>query len=261
MATFVGVVHLLPLPGAPRSSPGLGAVLDRALRDAEALIAGGVDGFVVENLGDAPFARGAVEPATVAAMTRIATEIARILPQNVRLGINVLRNDPLAALGIAAAVGGHFVRINVHVGAMVTDQGVIEGAARATLLERNRLGAERIALVADVLVKHAVPLGPWTIEDAALDTALRGGADVLVVTGSGTGRPADPNDVRRVRDALGRTERPGTPVWVGSGLDPESIPRFAPLDGAIVGTSLHRDGQLDAPIDPDRVRRVREALG
>lgn len=254
-AELIGVVHLLPLPGSPRPSPGLGAVLDRALADAEALVAGGADGLVVENLGDAPFARGAVEAATVAAMARIAADIVRAVPEGFRVGVNVLRNDPLAALGIAAAVGAGFVRINVHVGAMVTDQGLIEGDARRTLLERNRLGAD-VAIVADVLVKHAVPLGPWGLAEAARDTASRGGADVLVVTGSGTGQPTDPEDVARVRAAA-----PGVPVWVGSGLTPDSVGAFPPLDGAIVGTWLHRGGEITAPVDVERVRRMRGALG
>jgi uncharacterized protein len=269
---LIGVVHLLPLPGSPRPSPGLGAVLERALGDAEALTAGGVDGLIVENFGDAPFSRGPVEAATVAALTRIAGEIVRAAPRpsaggpgSLRVGVNVLRNDPLAALGVAAAVGAGFVRINVHVGAMVTDQGLIEGEARRTLLERNRLGpdAAGIQIVADVLVKHAVPLGAWALDAAARDTAGRGGADVLVVTGSGTGRPTSPADVQAVREAVGDgvlVGGPRVPVWVGSGLTPESAGAFAGLDGAIVGTWLHGDGDLSAPIDVDRVRRMRAAL-
>ncbi|MEQ1505366.1 MAG: BtpA/SgcQ family protein, partial [Myxococcota bacterium] len=193
-------MHLQPLPGAPRRSPGLDAVLRRAVDDARALADGGADAVIVENFGDAPFDRTTVGPATVAALTRIAAEVRSALPPTVELGINVLRNDALAAVGIAAAVGATFVRINVHVGAMVTDQGVIEGDARATLLERNRLGVD-LRIVADVLVKHAVPLGAWSLEDAARDTAERGLADVLVVTGAGTGRPTDRDDVRRVRAA------------------------------------------------------------
>ena len=251
---FFGVVHLLPLPGAPRSSPGLDAVLSRALADARTLVDGGAEGLVVENFGDAPFDRARVSPATVAAMTRIASEVRRALPDGFPIGINVLRNDAIAAVGIAAAIGAAFVRINVHVGAMVTDQGVIEGDARATLLERNRLGVD-IGIVADVLVKHAVPLGAWSLEDAARDTVARGLADVVVVTGSGTGRPTDPDDVRRVRLAV-----PGTPIWIGSGLEPATLHRFPAFEGAIVGTWLHRDGQLDAPIDPERVRAMRTAL-
>src|SRR5687767_12050925 len=87
-----GMVHLGALPGAPLFA-SLDAVLERALRDVRALRDGGCDGFVVENFGDRPFARGRVEVETVAAMTRVIVEIA----SEVRLpfGVNVLRNDAL----------------------------------------------------------------------------------------------------------------------------------------------------------------------
>ncbi len=250
---LVGVIHLGPLPGAPRRSPGLDVVERRAVEDARALVAGGADAVIVENLGDAPFDGERVVPATVAAMTRVALAVRAAAP-SLELGINVLRNDALSALGIAAAVGASFVRVNVHVGAMVTDQGLLQGRARETLLERNRLGAE-VRIVADVLVKHAVPLGSPVLEDVARDTARRGGAEVLVVSGTGTGQETDPEHVRRVREAV-----PGVPVWVGSGTTPERLVRFPGLHGAIVGTWLHHDEDLEAPLDPERVRQVREAL-
>lgn len=250
---FIGVVHLLPLPGGPRPSGGLATVLQRAVADAQALAQGGADGVIVENLGDAPFAADQVDPYTIAAMTRAVHAVAEAAP-TLEVGVNVLRNDAAAALSIAAATGAAFVRINVHTGAMVTDQGLIQGRARETLLLRRRLGAQ-IQIVADVLVKHASPLGATTLEDAARDTALRGLADVLVVTGSGTGQPTDPDDLQRVRRAA-----PGTPVWVGSGLTPQTAQHFAPLDGAIVGTWLHEDGALDRPLDPARIEAMRAAL-
>lgn len=246
------MVHLLPLPGSVRSSPGLTEVCARAEADARALAEGGADAVIVENLGDAPFTAGAVPPFTVAAMTRIALRVRDAAP-DLHLGINVLRNDARAALGVAAATGAAFIRVNVHTGVMVTDQGLIQGDAQGTLLERNRLGA-RVGLAADVLVKHASPLGEVRLEDVARDTFHRGMADVLIVTGSGTGRPTDPGEVARVRQAV-----PEATVWVGSGTTPENVRAFG-ADGYIVGTWLHRDGDLSQPVDPDRVRRMRDAV-
>ncbi len=162
---FIGVVHLPPLPGGPRPSPGLDAVIERAVADAETLARGGADGLVVENLGDAPFAAEQVDPYTIAAMTRAVAAV-RVAVPTLELGVNVLRNDAAAALSIAAATDASFIRINVHIGAMVTDQGLIQGQARETLLLRRRLAAE-VKIVADVLVKHASPLGSPSLEDAA----------------------------------------------------------------------------------------------
>lgn len=251
---LVGVVHLPPLLGAPRPGPGLDAVIARAVADARALAGGGADAAIVENLGDAPFTAGEVEPVTVAALTRVVLAVRDAVP-DLPLGVNVLRNDALAALGIAAATEASFVRVNVLTGAMVTDQGLITGRARDVALLRRRLDAgTRVA--ADVLVKHAVPLGPASLEDVARDTWLRGGADALLVTGTGTGRPTDPATLHTVRDAV-----PEAPVWIASGLDPAQAAAVRRgLDAAVVGTWLHADSRLDAPLDAARVVAMRRAL-
>jgi membrane complex biogenesis BtpA family protein len=249
----VGVVHLPALPGAPTDGPELPELLERAVADARTLAAGGADGIIVENFGDAPFARDAVPPVTTAAMTRVALAIreATDLP----LGINVLRNDGLAALAVASVVGAAFVRINVLSGTMVTDQGVIEGRARDIAMARRHWGRD-IRIAADVLVKHAAPLGPAELTTVARDTFHRAGADALIVTGSGTGQPTSAADLQRVREAV-----PTAPTWLGSGLSPANAPEVRDhLDVAIVGTWLHRDAHYTAPLELDRVRAMRDAL-
>ncbi len=249
---LIGVIHLLPLPGSPAGGPGVNDVEARAVRDAGALVEGGADAVVVENLGDAPYCGGPVPPWTVAAMTRIALRVRARAP-DLPLGINVLRNDALAALGVASAVGAAFIRVNVHTGAMITDQGWIEGRARDTLLARRLLGAP-VRIAADVLVKHAVPPGPISAEQAARDTWTRGRADALIASGAGTGRPTDPERLLALRRAV-----PEAPVWVGSGLTAASA-AHTPADAAIVGTALHRDDDLVQPLDPHRVAAIRAAL-
>jgi len=253
--SLIGVLHLPPLPGSPRPGPPAAAVLDRALRDAEALAAGGAAGCVVENLGDAPFAPDRVEPHVVAHMAVIAAEVVRRFGSTLRVGVNVLRNAALDALGVASAAGADFVRINVLSGAMVTDQGLVQGAAREALLYRRRLGLSCL-VAADVLVKHASPLAPLDVGQAARDAYRRAGADVLIVTGAGTGIEADPARLTAVRAAV-----PEAPLWLGSGLTPANAACYSPLcDAAIAGTWLHRDADLAAPLCPDRVRRLVEAF-
>ncbi|MGZ8732309.1 MAG: BtpA/SgcQ family protein [Thermoanaerobaculia bacterium] len=226
-----GMVHLRALPGAPTFT-SFDDVLELALHDAGALRDGGCDGFVIENFGDRPFARGRVEAETVAAMTRVITEIRR----EVRLpfGVNVLRNDALSALAIAAATGAAFIRVNIHTGAAVTDQGIIEGDAYATLRKRAAL-APGVLIFADHLVKHATPMG----EASAKDLRLRGLADAIIVTGSETGAAADPSRLRELRALV------DAPLLVGSGLTAENAARFADADGAIVGTSIKTGDRVD----------------
>ena len=226
-----GMVHLGALPGAPLFT-SLDEVIAHALRDARALRDGGCDGFVVENFGDRPFTRGRVEAETIAAMTRVIAEIAREV--RVPFGVNVLRNDALSALAVASATGAAFIRVNIHTGAAVTDQGIIEGDAYATLRKRAVLVPD-VLIFADHLVKHATPMG----EVSAKDLRLRGLADALVVTGSETGAAADPATLRALRGEV------DAPLLVGSGVTADNAAQFADADGAIVGTSLKKDGRVD----------------
>jgi membrane complex biogenesis BtpA family protein len=246
---IIGMVHLLPLPGSPRWSGSWCAVLSRAIEDARFLVEGGVDGVMVENFGDVPFFPERVPPETVAAMTRAARAVIEAV--GVPVGVNVLRNDAAAALGIAAAVEARFIRINVHTGAMWSDQGLLQGQAHETLRLRHALGAD-VLILADVLVKHAVPPAPVRIEAVARDLIERGLVDALIVSGEATGGATDLDDLRRVKQVSGEV-----PVWVGSGVTAENAPAlFADADGAIVGTAVKRESQVLAPVDPLRVRSL-----
>ena len=176
---FIGVVHLPAMPGDPRyERGGFEGVYDFALRDAEALASGGVDGIIVENFGSAPFWKGdptsRIPPHQVALMTRVVGELVGRL--SVPVGVNCLRNDVRSALGIAVATRAAFVRVNVHTGAYLTDQGVIEGEAAETLRYRAAIGATDVKILADVLVKHAAPMAPLNFSDAVMDTLHRGGS-------------------------------------------------------------------------------------
>ena len=182
---IIGMLHLQPLPGAPRNSQSLPAIRDLALRDAEALVAGGVHGLMIENFGDTPFESGSVPPATIAQMTWLLAEIKRFAA--IPCGVNVLRNDGVAALAVATAAGGQFIRVNVLTGARVTDQGIIQGRAHDLLRERKRLNAEAVQIWADVDVKHSAPLAPRPIADEVGDLVHRAHADAVIVTGRRTG--------------------------------------------------------------------------
>jgi uncharacterized protein len=252
---LIGMVHVPPLPGSPRWDGSMERLVSLALDDARALVESGMDALLVENHGDAPFTPGRVEPATVASLTVVAREIRRALPHT-PLGINVLKNDARAALAIACAIGARFIRVNVHAGAVLADQGVVHSDAYNTLRDRRLLGAD-IAIFADVGGKHAVPLAPIDLEQHARDLTQRGLADGLVVSGRATGVAAPIEDLKRVRSAV-----PDVPLLVGSGVTPETAAELLSVaDALIVGTALKRDGDVTAPVDPDRVRRLVAAVG
>ncbi|PID80879.1 phosphorybosylanthranilate isomerase [bacterium DOLJORAL78_65_58] len=230
---LIGMVHLRALPGSPGYAGELAEVTAAALADAAALDAAGIGAVMIENYNDVPFYPERVPAETVAAMTAIISALAAEFP-GLALGVNVLRNDAASALAVAVACGADFIRVNVHTGAAVTDQGPITGEAWHTLRLRRRLGADRIGILADVRVKHARPLVARPLTEEAADLRLRGQADGVIVTGVATGGAADPSDIRELRAAL-----PDCPLLVGSGLTAETLAGFRPeADGVIIGSWL-----------------------
>lgn len=243
------MVHLAPLPGAPRHSGGLDAVVRDALADAVALAEGGCDALMVENFGDAPYFPDDVPNVTVASMTRVVSTVVETV--DLPVGVNVLRNDALAALAVATAAGASFIRVNVLSGSMTTDQGPITGRA-AEVARARATWAPGIDVFADVFVKHAVPPPGLAIEDATADLVLRAGAGAVVVSGTATGFAPAADRVAAVARAAA-----GAPVYIGSGLDPRNAATLLKhASGAIVGTTVKLDGVTANPVDPARLAEL-----
>ena len=251
MASFqlIGMVHALPLPGSPSYQPPSAAIVERAVEDAVLLEQCGFDAVLVENYGDAPFFADRVPPVTVASLTRVVAAVRAAV--TVPVGVNVLRNDALAALSIAAACDARFIRVNVLSSMMYTDQGPIVG--QAARLSRLRAALDPgIEVLADLFVKHATPPPGLRIEDAAEDLHERGMADAMIVSGRGTGLPADRDTIRRVRQAV-----PDARLLVGSGVTPATVPSLLRIaDGVIVGTAVKEAGDIHRPVDPGRARAL-----
>jgi membrane complex biogenesis BtpA family protein len=252
----IGVIHLSPLPSSPRWRNSLKDVLERAEQEATALASGGVDGILVENFFDAPFANGAVDPAVVSAMTLAVQRVRQLV--TIPVGINVLRNDGKSAMAIACCTGAEFIRVNVLAGAMITDQGVIEGIAYELLRYRRSLGSD-VKIFADVLVKHSQPLGSPSLAHLIQDTIERSLADGIIISGAITGEEPSLHDLKTAYEIC-HSSHP-TPLWIGSGANANNIGQLLNYaDGVIVASSLKRGGQISHPIDPLRVQRFMEAV-
>lgn len=244
----IGMIHLNPLPGSPLYGGSMAAVVDGAMDDLHAIVSGGADAVMIENFGDRPFVKDHVAAETIASMAAVVAMLraASALPA----GVNVLRNDAAAALAIAAATGASFIRVNVHTGVMLTDQGMIEGRAAETLRDRARLAPD-VAIFADHLVKHAVPLGPVDHAQSAKDLRLRGLADALIVTGKETGGQADEAMLGELREAM-----QDVPLLIGSGLTAGNAGNYAAADGVIVGTAIKRGADVGQPVVRAEVERI-----
>ena len=249
----VGMVHLLPLPGSPGFNGSMDEIIKTAVSDASDLAEAGFPALMIENFGDVPFLADGVPAETISAMTVSVTEVsdATGLP----FGVNVLRNDAVSALGIAAATGAAFIRVNVLTGIMYTDQGPIVGQAAAVLRKRSQL-APGVEIWADVMVKHAAAPAEIDASQAAADTVERGRADAVIVSGSGTGAELDMHEATVVRAAVPTETR----VVIGSGANVDNLSRLTgTADSVIVGSSIKVDGDARNRVDPRRASRFIEA--
>jgi membrane complex biogenesis BtpA family protein len=252
----IGVIHLAPLPGAPRyDGQPVREIYAAAEADARTLADGGVDGIIVENASDMPFSRPEdIGPSTVAALTAACLAVRATVATPI--GITCVANGVIPALGVAKAVGARWVRANQWVNAYVANEGFLNGPAPAAMRYRANIRAKDVAIFADVHVKfgaHAITADRSVAEQAT--DAEWFDADVLIASGTRTGSPTEAREVAEVRAGT------NLPVIVGSGLTAELVPTLFPTaDGAIVGQWLKRDGLWWNPVDPRRVEQLMNAV-
>jgi membrane complex biogenesis BtpA family protein len=252
----IGVVHLQPLPGSPGyDGQAMEALTDFAIAEAERYRAGGMDGMIVENHGDTPFAKpDRLGPETAACMAVITDAVRRAT--GLPIGVNALANAALVALAVAKAAGAQFVRVNQWANAYIANEGLIEGPAAEATRYRSWLHARPVRIFADVHVKH----GAHAITaDRALGELARDveffDADAAIVTGERTGDAASMDELRTIAAAT------ALPVLVGSGVTPDNVGEILTVaDGVIVASALKRDGVWWNPVDPDRVAAFAEAV-
>ena len=251
----IGMVHLWPLPGAPGyTGYGMQTIIDHALRDAEVLVQGGVDGLIVENMWDLPYYVGAgVKSEAMTAQAVAAAEVVKSFPLPV--GINVIHNGGIVCLAIAVAARARFIRVCILTGSRLWDTGELDHGCAADLVrKRKELHAEEIHIFADVDKKHSVSF-PGLDLATHIEWTEFYGADALIVTGRMTGSAPDAEKVREARSLATR------PILVGSGSNRENIGPFLQYaDGVIVGSSLKKDGVMQNPVDLQRVREFMDAV-
>jgi membrane complex biogenesis BtpA family protein len=250
---LIGVIHLDALPGTPAAAKGVEAIAEKAVGEARIYATAGFQGLMIENMHDRPYLKGAVGPEVVAAMAVAGREVRRAVP--LPLGVQVLAGANREALAVAHACGASFVRGEGFVFAHVADEGLIESSAGDVLRYRRAIGAEGVRVFADIKKKHAAHA---ITADVDLEETAHAAefflADAVIVTGPATGRPADPEEVRRVSAVA------GVPTLVGSGVSAENIRDYAAADAFIVGSSLKEGGLWSNPLDPARAQALVRAF-
>lgn len=245
---LIGVIHLLPLPGSPSYSGDRKKIYEQALDEVRIYMNHNLDGLIIENFRDRPFYPNRVPAETIASLAAVSNKI--LDEVDVPVGINALRNDAQASLAVATATGAQFIRVNVHMGAVVAEQGIIKGMSHKTLRLREKLKSN-VLIFADVNVKHSKPIVERGLAEDTKDLAERGNADAIIVTGARTGAETVLEDLATVRS---NTE---LPVLVGSGLSPDNIgDYYSHADGFIVGTYFKKDGEAENFVDEGRVKMM-----
>ena len=249
---LIGNVHLPPLPGTPRyKGASVADLTEIAMADVRAYEGGGMDGLILENHGDIPFLKpDNIGPEVIAAMTAIVQAISErtALP----FGINLLANHAIGALAVAHATAARFVRVNQWVNGYVANEGFVEGLSGEALRFRRAIGAEAVAIFADVHVKHGAHAitSDRSVSELARDTEFFD-ADVAIATGNRTGDTIPYEEIAEIREGT------SLPVIGGSGLTAENaLDLMTLLDGAIVGSSLKVGSHWSGPVDRAKVEEL-----
>lgn len=252
--SLIGMIHVGALPGSPRAVEDVGELVRRAVAEAWTLAEGGCDGLLVENMHDLPYLRRSVGPEVVATMTAVCRAVreATTLP----CGVQVLAGANEAALAVALASGFEFVRVEGFVFGHVADEGWMDACAGPLLRYRRQIGADTIAVWADVKKKHAAHAATADVSLAeTVKAAEFCGADAVIVTGEATGRETSTADLASARAAT------RLPVVVGSGVTADNAPdMLRHADALIVGSALKRDGDWTNTVELERVQALAAAV-
>ncbi len=244
------MVHVHALPGTPQHTKTIDQIIATAVEEATILANAGFDAVMIENMHDVPYLLSQVGPEIVAGMTAVGQAVVERI--DCPVGVQILAAANHASLAVAHTIGAAFIRCEGFVFASVADEGLIDQAAAGPLLRlRKHLGAEHVAILADIKKKHSAHAltGDLSLAETAQAAAFNG-ADGVIVTGTVTGLPPDPQEAA----AAAHSQRP---VLIGSGITPENIDSFAPVShGLIIGSSLKQDGHWTNPIDPARVEAI-----
>lgn len=248
---LVGMVHLRALPGAPSHALPPEEIVRIAVREARTLAEAGFDALIVENMHDRPYLAEAGVPETVATFAIAVAAVTAAV--RIPVGVQVLSGATGAALAIAHAAGGSFIRAEGFVFASVADEGLLAEACAGPLLRaRRRLGADGVRILADLRKKHSSHAITADLDGAAWARAAEFfGADGVIVTGNETGTAVDQAELAAVRAAT------RLPVLVGSGAAADSAQALLEhADALIVGSALKRDGLWSNDLDPARVDAI-----
>ncbi|MCW4049546.1 MAG: BtpA/SgcQ family protein [Candidatus Bathyarchaeota archaeon] len=247
---IIAMAHIPALPGTPRydREKGVEHLVKWVARDVENLVEGGVDAIMFCNEDDRPYVfEAGIEQ--IAAMTRVIAEVKPKIP----FGVDFLW-DPMAAMAVAHATGARFIR-EVLTGVYESDMGLWSPNTGKLARFRSQIGADDIRVFYNVVPEFASPLGSRSEAERAHSAVVSSLADVILVSGKMAGAEADLSIIKDIKNHI------DAPVFVNTGVKPHNVMDYLSVaDGAIVGSSLKKDGYTWNPVDPQRVEEFMDQV-
>ncbi|KAL1130987.1 hypothetical protein AAG570_012228 [Ranatra chinensis] len=214
-------------------------LIDTCCREAEIYKKCNLDGVMIENMHDIPYVRSRdIGPEIVSSMTKICSEVRKLMPAKTPCGVQVLAGGNKEALAVAKASSLQFIRAEGYVFSHVADEGLIEASAGQLLRYRKYINAEEVLIFSDIKKKHS---SHAITSDVSIEETAKAAefflSDGVIITGLATGCPADIQQVESVKRIV------GIPVIIGSGVDSKNFKNYIQADGFIIGSYFKKFGR------------------
>nr|CAH7719836.1 unnamed protein product [Callosobruchus chinensis] len=247
--SVVGMVHVEALPGTPLFSGSVEKSVSKACKETEVYLKHNVGAIMIENMHDVPYVQSKhLGPEITATMSRVCSEMRKIIPDSVPFGVQVLACGNREALAIAKACAMNFVRVEGFVFSHIADEGITNANAGEVLRYRKQIQADDILVFTDIKKKHS---SHYITRDISLIETAKAAeyflSDGLILTGSATGVPAEENDLQQLKGAI------SLPILVGSGVTYDNLEKYLSADALIVGSYFKEGGKWSNEIDENRV--------
>lgn len=154
---LIGLLQMLPLPGAAGWTGEANPLLARVEQEASAMRSAGLHGILLENTMDAPFAKGRLDAAAVVCATQAANCLYGV--SQLPFGLSILQNDPETALSMALSLEATFIRVPVLTGTLIAESGMLEGKIHelSALMHQLKMPAGQVKFLVDVTMNHVKP--------------------------------------------------------------------------------------------------------
>jgi hypothetical protein len=226
----------------PRSFRSRGLTMDQviesAVTDALLLEKAGVDGLLLQDLGQLP-RRDTVDIVDVARFSIVCSNVTTSV--GLPIGINCVWNAWEETLAIATAVEAQFVRFKTYVGASLTPFGFINGCAAEVAQFISSSCSVKPLIFADIQDRNSTPITQQALEREAYQALKMANADAVLIEGTSTS-----DTIRKIEDI--KKFVPEAIVLIGGGVSIDTVQdliKFA--DGIIVKTCLTEDGNIESP--------------